>query len=321
MSDFYLCADKDGQELPIANSISIGRSPDNDLVLTEGHPSRQHAKLYLQGNEPWLEDLGSANGTFVNDERIEAPRPLQPGDQLRFDVARWTLQTRLADDQATMLRPPDGQATVVRPPQPAATPTPPPTPEHKSPTPAAVAPAAAPRSWQQEDDGQGTRPLSPEELAEIRAGMSSASIESSDRPLLHVRSGTRSGETIELEGDNREWRIGSDDGADLCFRDENVSAEQAVLSVTNGRWKLADQFSKNRTFVNGQQANVSYLNSGDSIAFGAVQCAIALPATNSGAAPETTGLSKPVKATSWPLIAALGVATIILAGLLLWMRS
>jgi len=54
------------------SSISVGRAPDNDLALEEVSVSRHHARLSVEGGRLTVEDLGSANGTFVAGERIVA---------------------------------------------------------------------------------------------------------------------------------------------------------------------------------------------------------------------------------------------------------
>ncbi len=51
--------------------INIGRSSDNDLVINNIKVSRKHAKLEKTGNEWFIEDLGSSNGTFLNGEKVK----------------------------------------------------------------------------------------------------------------------------------------------------------------------------------------------------------------------------------------------------------
>jgi hypothetical protein len=63
-------------------TISIGRNPDNQIVIEDPMVSRYHARLTWQGNTFVLEDLGSANGTWVNDARITSPVLLRPGDSI-----------------------------------------------------------------------------------------------------------------------------------------------------------------------------------------------------------------------------------------------
>jgi two-component system, cell cycle response regulator len=62
----------------------VGRDPDNDICVDLTTVSRRHARLFGQNGEAWVEDLGSTNGTLVNDEQIDGPRQLHNGDLLRF---------------------------------------------------------------------------------------------------------------------------------------------------------------------------------------------------------------------------------------------
>jgi len=64
--------------------LFIGREVSNDVVITDADISRKHARLVLQGEGYLLEDLGSTNGTFLNGERLTAPKKLQPGDLIRL---------------------------------------------------------------------------------------------------------------------------------------------------------------------------------------------------------------------------------------------
>ena len=62
----------------------VGRDPDNDISVDLTTVSRRHARLYRKDGGAWVEDLGSTNGTLVNDAQIDGPRQLCNGDQLRF---------------------------------------------------------------------------------------------------------------------------------------------------------------------------------------------------------------------------------------------
>ncbi|MCL2448046.1 MAG: DUF4388 domain-containing protein [Polyangiaceae bacterium] len=72
-----------GGEFPIGadKPIHIGRSSDLDMVLVEDMVSRKHARIGMQGDQIWIEDLGSTNGTFVNGEKIKRAR-LKEGDRV-----------------------------------------------------------------------------------------------------------------------------------------------------------------------------------------------------------------------------------------------
>ena len=70
--------------------IVIGRAPTCTLVLQDDYASSQHARLFPDERSWWLEDLGSRNGTFVDDERLIEAQPLHEG--VRFRVGSTTLK-------------------------------------------------------------------------------------------------------------------------------------------------------------------------------------------------------------------------------------
>lgn len=63
-------------------NVYLGRMDDNDLVLNDPLVSRHHALIFFKEGQFFIEDLGSINGTFVNNEEIAAPYPLQDGDTI-----------------------------------------------------------------------------------------------------------------------------------------------------------------------------------------------------------------------------------------------
>lgn len=69
-----------------AGRNTIGRRPDNDVTLTDPAVSGRHAALTIEDGEARISDSGSANGTFIDDERVTPgeERALEPGAALRF---------------------------------------------------------------------------------------------------------------------------------------------------------------------------------------------------------------------------------------------
>jgi pSer/pThr/pTyr-binding forkhead associated (FHA) protein len=69
-------------EHELSGELKIGRQEGNELVLTEGGVSRKHARFYVEAGKVLVEDLGSANGTYVDGERVAEPTPLTPQSQV-----------------------------------------------------------------------------------------------------------------------------------------------------------------------------------------------------------------------------------------------
>jgi hypothetical protein len=65
------------------SQIYIGRDPACEFYLDNETVSSKHVKLFYQNNQWWAEDLGSSNGTFLNDQFIDIPTVLTDNDQLR----------------------------------------------------------------------------------------------------------------------------------------------------------------------------------------------------------------------------------------------
>jgi pSer/pThr/pTyr-binding forkhead associated (FHA) protein len=69
-------------EMPVgAKEVSIGRSPDNGLVIDNPAVSHYHARVFNEEGRLMLEDFGSLNGTFVNGQRVKMVT-LKPGDSV-----------------------------------------------------------------------------------------------------------------------------------------------------------------------------------------------------------------------------------------------
>ncbi len=68
---------------PASGALSIGRGSDNTLVLESDSVSRRHARFENRDGSWWVTDLGSTNGTYVNDEQV-AEHHLQRGDHVKI---------------------------------------------------------------------------------------------------------------------------------------------------------------------------------------------------------------------------------------------
>lgn len=76
----YLTDPSGHEHLLRGETTTIGRAVECDIVITSKRVSREHARLLREGRRVMLEDLGSTNGTFLNDERLLEPLELRDGD-------------------------------------------------------------------------------------------------------------------------------------------------------------------------------------------------------------------------------------------------
>ena len=81
-----------GAALPMTGTIQIGRAEACHLRLPDSYVSQFHAKVFARDGAWFVEDLGSTNGTFVNDRKVAEPVPISAGDHLR--VGKTVIQVR-----------------------------------------------------------------------------------------------------------------------------------------------------------------------------------------------------------------------------------
>ena len=72
--------------------VTLGRG-DVEIQLDDPFASSSHARIQRQGGTMVIEDLGSTNGTYLNEEPLQGPRPLHPGDRIRIGDSEFTFQT------------------------------------------------------------------------------------------------------------------------------------------------------------------------------------------------------------------------------------
>jgi DNA-binding NtrC family response regulator len=87
-----------GSRFVIQEEAVIGRSPSCDVSLSDGRASRRHARLTVQAGILRISDLGSRNGTFVNGEKIDDERMLEPGDRVLVGNTAFVVDPPMAEE-------------------------------------------------------------------------------------------------------------------------------------------------------------------------------------------------------------------------------
>lgn len=89
----YLRQHDKGIEYSLEDFNLLGRSPDATIRLQDAGVSRQHATVRKDGGLYWVSDLGSANGSFVNDVALTTSRALRHGDRIQLGTCLFIFET------------------------------------------------------------------------------------------------------------------------------------------------------------------------------------------------------------------------------------
>jgi hypothetical protein len=103
-------------ELQPGRPFVIGRTQDCDLPIPSQRVSRRHAELFWREGRPWLKDLGSQNGTYVNGKRLVAEHELRDRDELA--IGPWMCTFRCFEGGACETRaftPADEEGSMTQP--------------------------------------------------------------------------------------------------------------------------------------------------------------------------------------------------------------
>jgi hypothetical protein len=83
-----------GMEYEVGEGAIMGRGDQAEIRLEDPFASSRHARLVRQGAAIVIEDLGSTNGTYLNEELLSGPQPLHPGDRVRIGDSEFTYLDR-----------------------------------------------------------------------------------------------------------------------------------------------------------------------------------------------------------------------------------
>src|SRR6187401_2334151 len=98
----------DGQRtVELRAKNTLGRHPNNSIQLLDKIVSKEHCIIELRGDHFVLRDLGSLNGTFVNNERVRGEAPLKHGDEIALGATRGRFDDGSGPALAPMAAPPN----------------------------------------------------------------------------------------------------------------------------------------------------------------------------------------------------------------------
>lgn len=231
--------------------LTIGRAEENDLVLPQGGVSRRHARFFLKNGQVVVEDNGSANGTFVDGERISGPTPLAPRAQVV--IGDYELSVKAAGAPQARSSRPAGNGASMPTGKPSTTSV---QPSVKAARSTRMVPAASKdMSALAKVERQ---PRSPRPAASSEAG-----------PSFRGLTGPWLNKVYPLK---RGAVIGRVPGTAVHIEDDSVSRRHAEVELGPSGVVLRDLGSANGTLVNGEPvAGDMVLTSGDIVQFGVVE--------------------------------------------------
>ena len=99
---YQLTPNEPWQELAIQQRATIGRNPDNTLVLDRAKVSRQHAEVFIEGDLFYIKDLESSNGTVVGGQKISAMQPVKLVNGSVFSIGDVQFQLLVKGEDAPL---------------------------------------------------------------------------------------------------------------------------------------------------------------------------------------------------------------------------
>lgn len=295
----------DVREVPVGQTaVVIGRDESADIRVEDKKVSRRHASFKLIDGEPWVEDLGSANGVKLNGKRINKRAKIGPQDKVKVGGYQVTLRDQSfdstgaseADEQDAEKQ--DGRGTSIR------------------------APSGQEISREEvtpnRTQGVGAVSLKMKKGPQLPDDGKSPVLSALDDPVKGERFVLHSGENI----------IGRLEECDIPVLDGSVSRQHARVVYARDRISISDLGSSNGTFVNDVRVEMAELANGDSLRVGNIRFNVELPPelskSVSSAPVRTRSKQKKSEAESRPWAAA-GVMVLALAiavlGVAVWWKS
>ncbi len=309
-----LAAENSRKRFPLTGEMLVGRDSTCAIALQSLHISRYHAKIIVTADGASIEDLDSANGTYVNGLKLGGRVSLHLGDLVCFDdhgfriIAEAVPEACLDKVRSITAEQVAIKPQAVTPPttgSPTATEQTDIAPEITLPNPnRAVDEAPAVIEAVSADT---TRALTFHEMKEIlRQSQAIQAQNSLVEPRLIVQTAPLDGKVIALQAlemDTR-WKVGSDLTSKICLRDKSLIADHAYLSRNPSGYRLTATSAAKAYKLNGKIVRDGYLQDGDLVQLGRIEV---LFKTNLGTDNAPPGVEQtPVEAAAhslpWPAL-------------------
>jgi len=231
------------KQYDLRGTVQVGRKvPDDQIVVNDEAVSRHHASLTVVEGVVYLQDEGSRNGTYVNDQKISTKISLAAGDHLKFGAkgdsgAEFEFRVE-KDDETVSAQPAAGEHTVEAP-----------------------------------EDLQAR-------LRRLEAALARPPPPDIREACLVVVTEGQSDRIIPLVADTskvQNWSIGRGRDCAIRFDAKDVSEHHATIERSGAQWCLLNLFATNGAYVNGSMVARRYLESGDCIQLSTIDCRFYLP--------------------------------------------
>ena len=214
------------------NAILVGRQQNCDITLASTKVSRRHAKFNIIGNQIEIEDLGSGNGTLVNNQKLDSNDKIQLKEGDKIQIEEFELNINFSEFKTK---------TTPKPP-------------HETESKISV--------------GDSTDP----EIIEIKMIKKVlGAMDQEKLPHIVVVDKNFENARAVFEEGMDELVVGRDESCDLTINSNVVSRRHAVITVKWGDYVLKDKNSKNSTYVNGEKITEKSIKEGDEIMFGTIK--------------------------------------------------
>jgi pSer/pThr/pTyr-binding forkhead associated (FHA) protein len=262
MKDHFLLRNMGtNEDIPlISRSVTLGRTPNCEIVIDSSEASRQHARITLEHGRLTLEDLGSTNGTRLNGRRISQPEVLGGGDIIVIGQTHLMVVAPGSAEHNTILGGRLGNADenyVV---------------EQEDPDVTGLRMSfPKPPGWSAKDDFGESKSATKQPLDVLALEMKrqSVGVENTVAVFMIVSEQGRN-TLLPLRAGKAAWTLGrtADNDIEICH--VTISSLHAVVREKSLQWQIEDQESTNGTRVNGKKIDKHALQDGDTVSLGKI---------------------------------------------------